>query len=82
MSNADIAKKKAGTSSGPKVRAIVLKSFKPRTSPPTMLLLIGVYVREGPTDKVLALRNRAILRLCDGKIIEQRELSDYLTMFQ
>ena len=50
------------------------------------LLIAGKYTGPmngmGPTDKVLALRNRAILRLCDGKIIEQRELSDYLTMFQ
>lgn len=35
-----------------------------------------------PTGKALAFRDVTILRLRDGKIIEQRGLSDYLTMFQ
>jgi predicted ester cyclase len=35
-----------------------------------------------PTGKAVAFRDVTILRLRDGKIIEQRGLSDYLTMFQ
>lgn len=36
----------------------------------------------GPTGKAVAFRDVTIRRLRDGKIIEQRGLSDYLTMFQ
>lgn len=35
-----------------------------------------------PTGKALAFRDVTILKLRDGKIVEQRGLSDYLTMFQ
>ena len=35
-----------------------------------------------PTGKAVAFRDVTVLRLRDGKIIEQRGLSDYLTMFQ
>jgi predicted ester cyclase len=35
-----------------------------------------------PTGKAVAFRDVTILRLRDGKIIEQSGLSDYLTMFQ
>ena len=35
-----------------------------------------------PTGKAVAFRDAIILKLRDGKIVEQRELSDYLTMFQ
>ena len=35
-----------------------------------------------PTGKAVAVRDVTILRLRDGKIIEQRGLSDYLTMLQ
>jgi len=35
-----------------------------------------------PTGKAVAFRDVTILKLRDGKIIEQRGLSDYLTMFQ
>jgi predicted ester cyclase len=35
-----------------------------------------------PRGKAVAFRDVTILRLRDGKIIEQRGLSDYLTMFQ
>ena len=35
-----------------------------------------------PTGKAIALRDVTILRLRDGKIIEQSGLSVYLTMFQ
>ena len=35
-----------------------------------------------PTGNALAFRDVTILRLTDGKIIEQRDLSNYLTMFQ
>ena len=35
-----------------------------------------------PTGKLVAFRDVTILRLRDGKIVEQRGLSDYLTMFQ
>ena len=35
-----------------------------------------------PTGNTVAFRDMTILRLRDGKIIEQRCLSDYLTMFQ
>ena len=34
------------------------------------------------TGKAVAFRDVTILKLRDGKIIEQRGLSDYLTMFQ
>ena len=39
-------------------------------------------VRMEPRGKAVAFRDVTILRLRDGKIIEQRGLSDYLTMFQ
>ena len=35
-----------------------------------------------PTGKAVAFRDVTILKLRDGKIVEQRGLSDYLTMFQ
>ena len=35
-----------------------------------------------PTGKAVAFLHASIFRLRDGKIIEQRGLSDYLTMFQ
>ena len=35
-----------------------------------------------PTGKTVAFRDVIILKLQDGKIVEQRGLSDYLTMFQ
>ena len=35
-----------------------------------------------PTGKEVAFRDVTILRLRDGKIVEQRGLSDYMTMFQ
>ena len=35
-----------------------------------------------PTGKPVAFRDVTILKLRDGKIVEQRGLSDYLTMFQ
>ena len=35
-----------------------------------------------PTGRSVAFRDVTILKLRDGKIVEQRGLSDYLTMFQ
>jgi len=35
-----------------------------------------------PTGKAVVFRDVTILKLRDGKIVEQRGLSDYLTMFQ
>ncbi|NCG05963.1 MAG: ester cyclase, partial [Gammaproteobacteria bacterium] len=35
-----------------------------------------------PTGKTVAFRDVTILKLRNGKIVEQRGLSDYLTMFQ
>ena len=35
-----------------------------------------------PTGKSVAFRDVTILKLRDGKIVEQRRLSGYLTMFQ
>lgn len=35
-----------------------------------------------PTGQAVAFRDVTILKLRDGKIIEQRGLSDYFTMFQ
>ncbi|MEC8159438.1 MAG: ester cyclase [Pseudomonadota bacterium] len=35
-----------------------------------------------PPDKPVAFRDLTILKLRDGKIVEQRGLSDYLTTFQ
>ena len=50
------------------------------------LLIEGTHTgpmnRMAPTGKAVAFRDVTILRLRDGKIIEQRGLSDYLTMFQ
>jgi predicted ester cyclase len=50
------------------------------------LLIVGTHTGPmdgiAPTGKAVAFRDVTILRLRDGKIIEQRGLSDYLTMFQ
>lgn len=35
-----------------------------------------------PTGKSVAFRDVIILKLLEGKVLEQRGLSDYLTMFQ
>lgn len=50
------------------------------------LLIEGTYTGPmngtEPAGKAVAFRDVTILKLRDGKIVEQRGLSDYLTMFQ
>ena len=50
------------------------------------LLIEGTHIHPmngmEPTGKLVAFRDVTILRLRDGKIVEQRGLSDYLTTFQ